>query len=195
MMTRILRDDVIMCFWWRRRLWRPLQQKAPSPFFFTSFERRPHIFVSLFWKKKNFLSYSSPLLKGGVRSVARKKNKRRRKKKKKRRKRRKRRRRRKGVCRRLVSFSFLFFSLPFGWWWSHRVFKGCCDGESISIGEEKKKEVLKRTFDLSSSSSGFKIRRVKCARAERGRRWTSNRGRFTSWTNWTRIKTRRRFWG
>jgi|TARA_B100000073_G_scaffold133101_1_gene109060 hypothetical protein len=96
------------------------------------------------------LSYSSPLLKGGVRSVARK-NKRRRKKKKKRRKRRKRRRRRKGVCRRLVSFSFLFFSLPFGW--SHRVFKGCCDGESISIGEEKKKEVLKRTFDLSSSSS------------------------------------------
>ena len=92
----------------------------------------------------------------------------------------------------VVSFPFRFFSLPFGWWWSHRVFKGCCDGESISIGEEKKKEVLKRTFDLSSSSG---IRRVKCARAERGRRWTSNRGRFTSWTNWTRIKTRRRGWG
>jgi len=52
------------------------------------------------------LSYSSPLIKGGVRSVGRK-NKRRRKKKKKRRKRRKRRRRRKGV---VVSFPFRFFS-------------------------------------------------------------------------------------
>ena len=53
------------------------------------------------------MSYSSPLIKGGVRSVGRK-NKRRRKKKKKRRKRRKRRRRRrKGV---VVSFPFRFFS-------------------------------------------------------------------------------------
>ena len=51
------------------------------------------------------MSYSSPLIKGGVRSVGRK-NKRRRKKKK-RRKRRKRRRRRKGV---VVSFPFRFFS-------------------------------------------------------------------------------------